>query len=96
MFYEKTNMVYADYTWTASADHDNPRVIGADDHTDLNRSEGNEVLYFINSLAVTWGWQNASLSSFQSLEKIIRNEVPSSMRTYAQIKSWIENQYRIV
>jgi hypothetical protein len=89
-------MVYADYKWTAEADHDNPRVIVADDHTELNRSEGNEVLYFINSLAVTWGWQNSSLSSFQSLEKIIRKEVPFIMHTYAQIKSWIEEKYGIV
>lgn len=97
MFYHQADMVFSDYKWTAaSAGHDEPRVIDANDNTELNKTEGHEILYFINCLALTWGWQNSSLSSFQSLEKIIRKEVPSIMRTYAQIKSWIENKYRIV
>jgi hypothetical protein len=88
-------MVYEDYKWVARADHDNPKIIGGTDHSELNRSEGYEMLYFINSLAKTWGWTNtAPLSSFQHLEKIIRTEVPSSTRTHVGIKEWIASHYK--
>jgi hypothetical protein len=38
------------------ADHDNPKIIGGNDHTELNRTEGYEMLYFIRSLSKTFGW----------------------------------------
>jgi hypothetical protein len=55
MAYTKDQMVYKDYKWSARADHDNPKIIGGTDHAELNRTEGYEMLYFINSLAKTWG-----------------------------------------
>lgn len=39
-------MVYNGYKWEAWADHDNPEFIGAQEHSELNRSEGYEMLYF--------------------------------------------------
>ena len=87
-------MIYEDYKWKARADQDNPKIIGGTDHAELNRSEGYEMLYFINSLAKTWSWTNAPLSSFQHLEKIIRTEVPSSTRTHTGIKEWIASHYQ--
>ena len=87
-------MVYGDYKWFARADHDNPKIIGGTDHSELNRTEGYEMLYFINSLAKTWNWSGNLLSAFQHLEKIIRTEVPSSTRTHAGIKAWIESHYK--
>jgi hypothetical protein len=92
MAYTKGNMVYNDYKWSARADHDNPKIIGGTDHSELNRTEGYEMLYFINSIAKTWGW-NDSLLSYQSLEKIIRDSVPSNIRTHTGIKNWISGHY---
>jgi len=51
------------------------------------------MLYFINSLAKTWNWSNTSLSSYQHLERIIRQEVPSNIRTHSGIKDWIASKY---
>lgn len=93
MAYTSGQMFYKDYKWSARADHDNPKIIGGTDHAELNRTEGYEMLYFINSLASTWNWTNVSLSSYQHLEKIIRTEVPSNIRTHAAIKSWISSKY---
>lgn len=86
-------MVYSDYKWTAKADHDNPKFIGAQEAAMLNRQEGYEMLYFINSLALTWKWNN-SLASRQNLERIIREKVPSNIRTHGGIKSWIAENYK--
>jgi hypothetical protein len=92
--YKKSDMVYTDYKWQAQADHDNPKIIAGTDHTELNRSEGYEMLYFISSLAKTWGWENYPLSSYQHLEKIIKTEVPSSIRTHSGIRDWIASKYQ--
>jgi hypothetical protein len=43
--YKRSDMVYQDYKWQARADHDNPKIIGGTDHSELNRSEGYEILY---------------------------------------------------
>lgn len=47
MNYQKSQMVYSDYKWTAKADHESPKFIGAQEATMLNRQEGYEMLYFI-------------------------------------------------
>jgi len=91
--YKKGDMVYGDYKWQARADHDNPKIIKGIDHSELNRSEGYEMLYFISSLGKTWGWDGYQLASYQHLEKIIRSEVPSSIRTHSGIKDWISSKY---
>lgn len=87
-------MIFTDYKWTAKADLDNPKVIAGNDRSELNRSEGYEMLYFIRNLAKSWGWTNASISSYQRLEKVIRLEVPSDTRTHGGIKAWIEKKYK--
>jgi len=92
MKYQRSQMVYQDYKWTAHADHDNPKFIHAQDASMLNRQEGYEMLYFINSAAKTWQW-NDSLSSRQNLERIIRNEVPSNIRTHSGILAWVQQNH---
>lgn len=92
MIYTKEQMFYKDYKWTARADHDNPKIVGGTDHAELNRTEGYEMLYFINSLARTWNW-NTELSSYQHLERVIRTEVPTNIRTHGGIMNWISSQY---
>lgn len=86
-------MVFNDYKWVARADSDNPKIILGTDHAELNRSEGYEMLYFINSLAKSWNW-NAPLVSYQHLERVIRQEVPSNTRTHSGIKTWIEANHK--
>lgn len=93
MNYQKSQMVYSDYKWTAKADHDNPKFIAAQEAAMLNRQEGYEMLYFINSLALTWKW-NDSLAACQNLECIIREKVPSNIRTHRGIKTWIAENYK--
>lgn len=94
--YKRSDMVYKDYKWEAYADHDNPKIIGGTDHAELNRSEGYEMLYFINSLAKSWRWDGYPLSSYRNLETIIQTKVPSSTRKHSGIKEWIEANYQSI
>jgi hypothetical protein len=90
---KKSELVYDDYKWTAKADHDNPKYIGGTDHAELNRTEGYEMLYFMNSLIHTWGWTVGSSHASKKLEIIIRTKVPSSIRTHTGIMNWIAANY---
>lgn len=92
MAYKKIDMRFFDYNWNAKQINDSEFIQG-NEYKELNRKDGFEMLHYINSLAKTWGWQTDNLSSFRHLEGIIRNEVPESLRTHADILIWIENNY---
>jgi hypothetical protein len=48
MPFDRSQMLYNDgyYKWTAKADHDNPYYRKGADHSEINKTEGYEVLYF--------------------------------------------------
>lgn len=96
MRYSRPQMVYKDYTWSSKDTNDDPKFIHAQDSAMLNRREGYEMLYFINSLAKTWYWSSpVPVERYQNLEKVIREKVPGNIRTHAAIKDWIEKNYSI-
>jgi hypothetical protein len=92
MPYTKNQMCFHDYHWAAIANYDNPKFIAGSDQTELDRVEGYEILFFINSLAKTWNWSDNEFSC-KHLEQIIRNEVPSTIITHSRIKDWISSNY---
>lgn len=85
----KTEMVYKDYTWTASLSGDNPFIIGGKERQELNRKEGYEVLYFINKLG-TDTWKHLfDKATGQQIERMLRNIVPKDLHDREKIKTWI-------
>jgi len=97
MNYERNQMVYKDkYKWTAPSDHDNPYVRHGKEAKELNRSEGYEMIYFINALAKAWNWTNAPVASYQNLERIIKDKVPHHIHKHDEIKKWIEQHYKSI
>lgn len=96
MSFLRSQMLYDDgvyYKWTAQADHDNPYYRYGSDATLLNRTEGYEVLYFINHITPKhWA---ATLTNYQKVEKMIRYDVPSTTRSHKGVEDWIvSNWYR--
>ncbi|HXL55681.1 MAG TPA: hypothetical protein VN958_05455, partial [Chitinophagaceae bacterium] len=85
MAYKKIDMGFFDYNWNTKAVNDDLKLINGHEHIELNRTDGFEMLHYINSLAKTWRWQTDNLSSFRHLERIIRNEIPKNIRTHADI-----------
>lgn len=93
MSYTRAQMLYDDgkyYKWSAQADHDNPNYTGGTDHKQLNRTEGYEVLYFINR------WKNQALVIYQKIEKMIRYDAPSNIRTHKEVADWIVENWNKV
>jgi hypothetical protein len=87
----KSDLHYDDYLWTTYTG-DNPKVTGEPDSTLLNRKEGYEILYFINKFSEIHKLKVKS--SATKIEKMIRNEVPSNLRSQLNIKEWIEINWK--
>jgi hypothetical protein len=91
---EISQLLFKDYKTSARPNLDKPKFISNLDLSKLNRTEAYEMTYFINCLAISWGWpDNAYTSSYQHLEKIIKTEVPEHIKTPWKIKEWIEWKY---
>lgn len=86
----KSDLYYKDYSWTAIGG-DDPEKTGEPDRSLLNRKEGYEVLPFINKFCREHNLK--SKKSAEKVEKIIRNEVPSDIRSQEKIITWIEENW---
>ena len=78
MPFERSQMQYNNgyYKWVASADHDNPYYRGGTDYSEINKTEGYEVLYFLNHIGKIY-WSGPNTMTFQKMERILRFEVPA-------------------
>lgn len=89
----QSEMLYNDgeyYKWNARADHDNPYYRHGSDATLLNRTEGYEILYFINHMGVKhWTADPANTATYQKIERMIRYSVPGNMRSHKNVADWI-------
>ena len=77
MALERSQMLYNDYKWQAKADHDNPYYTKGSDHSEINKTEGYEVLYFLNHIGGKCWQDEPSTATYQKMERILRNYVPS-------------------
>ena len=75
MSYERSQMLY-NYSWQAKAAHDNPYYTRGIDHSEINKSEGYEVLYFLNHIGRKRWSSEPSTVTYQKMERILKNYVP--------------------
>lgn len=79
MAFVRSQMLYDDgkyYKWPAKADHDNPYYKQGTDHSEINKTEGYEVLYFLNYIGKK-RWENPNTATYQKMERILREHVPA-------------------
>ncbi|MGA0609440.1 hypothetical protein [Caldimonas sp. KR1-144] len=86
----KSDLIYKDYSWSTFRG-DDPRLTGEPDATLLNRHEGYEVLHFISRFCDrhTWNPPPATKASAQKAERLIRQHVPSNVRSRQGIDQWL-------
>jgi hypothetical protein len=78
------------YSWLAMLE-DDPKVSGQLDSTPFNRDEGAEVLYLINTFAAEFGLKQKD--SGLKIERMIQNNLPASVRTQANVKTWLQDNW---
>ncbi len=79
----RNDLFYDDYTWT-SGSNDNPDHRGNPDSALLNRTQGYEMLHFLNNFNSKYG--PFSVSYLQRIEKHIRGTVPTNIRSRIEIE----------
>lgn len=92
MAYKVSDMLYNDgkyYKWTAKADHDNPYYTKGTDYSELNRTEGYEVLYFINHIGKKHWSSEPNTYTYQKIEKMLKHDVPAKIKNHKQVADWI-------
>lgn len=85
--FNKSDLLCKDYNWSTKYTNDDPRITGKPDSNLLNKSEGYEVLYFINKFAEK---HNLGKSECLKAEMKIKNEMPSSIRSQIDTLYWLE------
>ena len=88
---ERNDLVYNNYSWTVYR-NDDPKVTGNPDDTFLNRMEGYEILYFVNKFCEMHSLKLKA--SANKVERLIRNDVPSDIRTQSKIAEWIVTNWK--
>jgi len=89
-FYNKSDMIYTDYSWTAYGD-DDPKITGNPDNTLFSRKEGYEVLYLINKLAEIFNLKTKK--SGEKIERMIHDHLPSNIHSQSNVKDWIRKNW---
>jgi len=81
------------YSWTAAAENDNAKITGIPDSTLLDRHEGYEVLPFLNRYLTSKNW--TSQSTLNKLEDALNDKLPSSKRSHANVKKWLDDNFKL-
>jgi len=68
--FNKSDLTYNDYRWNEAADHNNPKPTPKPGSTLLNKTEGHEMLYFINTYLQKRNFKN--ISTGRKIERLIR------------------------
>lgn len=85
----KSDLQYT-YSWSAVSG-DNPKVSGEPDSTLLNRNEGYEILYLINKFSKMHNF--LLKESCLKAERMIKKYLPSDIRSQANVKEWLVNNW---
>lgn len=80
-----------DYSWEATGG-DNPRLVGFPDDVLLSRTEGYEVLPFINRFAERYKLEQKVYG--HKTEWLIRENLPTSIRSHEKVRKWLVDNWK--
>lgn len=82
---KKSDLGFKDYAWKAVGD--NPKRKGKIEHTHLNRKQGYEVIYFVNTFLEKYYLTETATG--RKIEEMIRKKVPPANKDRESIEKWI-------
>jgi len=88
--YNKSSMIYKDYSWKTYAEGD-PKITGKLDSTTFDKKEGHEVLYLIKKMTEIWKLEGRG--SRRKIEKMIYKFLPSNLKKQEDIKNWVRDNW---
>lgn len=87
---QKSDLIH-EYSWKAQSG-DNPKIVGFPDSHLLNRTEGYEVLDFINRYAEKHSLKQKASGS--KIEKMIKSYLPGDVRSHKNVEAWITSHWK--
>lgn len=94
MPFTAADLIFRDYVFSTGYAADDPRISGVPDATELNRTAGPEMLYFINYCYEIWNWPDYGKTPGRKIEMLIRNYLMSDIRTQEAVLSWIREHWK--
>jgi len=76
------------YFWRAEDAGDNPKIKGGKERLELNRKEGNEMLYFLSNFLT-------DIRKVSRAEYLIHNKLPSAIRKHNEIEDWLTENWNM-
>lgn len=87
--YNKQNLRFS-YNWD-TPEEECAAIEGFPENRELNRHDGNEVLYFINRYMEQNNYR--LLTTFQKLEDLIRIHLLVSIKSHSGIRDWLNENH---
>jgi len=87
------DLQYNSYTWNNHVCN-TPKTSGKLDDTRFNKQEGFEVVYLINKLAEQWDL--SKIESGHKIEYIINEKLPASLKTQAEVATYIQMNWKTI
>lgn len=82
------------YNWSIKADAENDYYKKGFGYTYLDRTEGYEMLHFINHLVDLFGIRKDEIAGYVKIEMLIKEKRPDNIRTHKQIENWIRDNWK--
>lgn len=94
--FQQSEMMYRDYYWGFRYLPKDPHTCGELGTTIFTRTEGPQMLYFLNKYAELRHWKHHLHNRLQKLEYIVRERVPDSLDYQYEVRQWLdENMKRL-
>ena len=85
MPFTQSQMLYDDgkyYRWSARADNDNPYYTKGTDYAEIDKTQGYEVLYFLNHIGRKCWSVEPTTATYQKMERILRYQKPKDVQNW--------------
>lgn len=90
MTLHSSQMIYSDYYWQFRYLPKDPHTCGEFATTVFTRTEGPQMVYFLQKYADMRKWQHSLDSRLQKLEYLIRKMVPDNLDSQQEVQLWLD------
>jgi hypothetical protein len=86
--FNKSDLQHNHYNWSNKSQQDFEKIRGFHDDASLTKTEGYEVLPYINRYMNYRSWK--LITSFHKIENAIINELPNDIKLHSTVKKWLD------
>lgn len=89
LYFTRDDLQHTNYLWDSQENHDELNQRGFPSNKPFARTEGREMVSFINALARSNNWNPSDKSLGHRAERLIKQHLPHGVRGTADIRNWL-------